>query len=137
GEIRLSTDVDLAVSRADFHRAEMLVNSSSAIGLAIDVHDELRHLDTLPWVDLITNSVELRIEDTSVRVLCPEDDLRVICVHWLTNGGVDRDRLRDVYYAIDRRSEHFDWGRFLGSVSLRRRRWLESTVGLAAKYLGL
>jgi hypothetical protein len=86
---------------------------------------------------LFANSVNLQIDDSHVRVLRPEDDLRVLCVHWLTDGGVYKDRLWDIYYAVERRSADFDWQRFLDAAGPRRRRWFECMLGIAAKYLGL
>lgn len=134
---RPSVNVDLAVSASHFTTARRLSELPDANGMAIDLHRELRHLDTLPWDDLVRNSVELTFSNGKVRVLRPEDDLRVLCVHWLTDGGVYEQRLWDIYYGIAGRDADFDWDRFLRSVSPRRQRWIECTLGLAAKYLDL
>lgn len=136
-QIRISIDTDLAVSGSDFAKASAYCRSEAAAGMAIDVHRELRHLDSVDWQDLFDNSVPLNFEEGSVRVLRPEDSLRVLCVHWLTDGGVFRERLWDVYYAVANRPPDFDWERFLDVVSKRRRRWLTCTLGLAERYLGL
>lgn len=134
---RLSTDIDLAVSAADFETASCIPGSPDTRGLAIDVHRELRHLDTVEWNDLFENSEILDIEGGSIRVLRPEDHLRVLCVHWLSDGGSNKDRLWDIYYAVDNRPRDFDWERFLNSVDSHRRRWLVCTIGLAHRFLGL
>lgn len=136
-KIRISVDTDLAVSRTDFAKASDLCRSDAAAGMAIDLHRELRHLDSVDWQDLFDNSVHLDFDEGSVRVLRPEDNLRVLCVHWLNDGGVFRERLWDVYYAVANRPADFDWERFLDVVSKRRRRWLTCTLGLAERYLGL
>jgi hypothetical protein len=135
GVYRISVDVDLAVSREDFAKAQHLLKSGT-IPL-VDLHCELRHFDTVQWDDLVANSVNLTFPEGQVRVLRPEDDLRLLATHWLTDGGAYKDRLWDIYYLIDRRDANFDWDRCLAIVTKRRRRWIECTAGLAAKYLDL
>ncbi|MEJ7623137.1 MAG: nucleotidyltransferase family protein [Pyrinomonadaceae bacterium] len=134
---RMSIDIDLAVSDADYNRAIALATSVAADGLAIDLHRELRHLDTIPWPDLFANTLDHQLEGGTARFLRPEDHLRVLCVHWLTDGGIDKSRLWDIYYLVTNRSVDFDWHRFLNIVEPSRRRWLECTLGLTSRYLGL
>lgn len=136
-EPRVATDLDIAVPAADFDRARQIAHSEVASNLAIDLHRELRHLDTLPWSNIYATSIALRLDHGDIRIPCAEDHLRIVCLHWLTDGGRDKDRLFDVYYAVANRDESFDWSRFFDVVSPTRRRWLECTLGLTAKYLGL
>lgn len=136
-EPRIFIDLDLSVASADFAKATRIVRSEAADGLAIDLHRELRHLDSVPWDDLYENSREIELGGGMVRVLRPEDHLRVLCVHWLTDGGSNRDRLRDIYYAVTNRDADFDWDRLLNIVTPTRRRWIVCTLGLASKFLGL
>ncbi len=134
---RVTTDTDIAVSADEFEFAERLVDSTEAHGLAIDLHRELRHLDTIGWDDLIANSQIVDLNGVPVRILRPEDHLRVLCVHWLSDGGAYRDRLWDVVYQVDKRPQDFDWYRCLNAVSQNRRRWILCTLGLAKRFLGL
>ena len=134
---RVSIDMDLAVDADQFEAADRIARSDAANGLAIDLHRELRHLDTVGWNDLFANSQLLDVEGGTIRVLRPEDHLRVLCVHWLTDGGANKDKLWDIYYAVENRPPDFDWDRFLNVVNKRRQRWLTCAIGLAHHSLGL
>jgi hypothetical protein len=132
---RFSGDIDLAVVASDFDRAKDLIEAESIGG--IDLHRELRHLDTLEWHSLFDNSELVDLDGEAIRILCAEDHFRVLCVHWLNNGGENRDRLWDIVYAIRNRPPEFDWSKCLDVVSPTRRRWIIMTVGIAHKYMAL
>lgn len=134
---RFFGDVDIAVSSSDYERASKMAASADLAFLAIDLHRELRALDTLPWKDIVDHSDLIETDNGSIRVPCPEDHLRVLCVHWLTDGGAYREKLWDIYYLIDNRRPGFDWNRAVGAVSPTRQVWIKTTIAIAHKYLGL
>lgn len=134
---RVSADVDLAVAPHDFERAEELLKKGSDVSASVDLHRGLRHLDSLPFDDLFANSRLIPLNETDVRILRPEDHLRVLCVHWLTDGGAYRHRLWDIYFAVANRPPDFDWERFLKTVDETRRHWLVCTIAVARRYLDL
>lgn len=137
GRGRQYNDLDLAVSADDFETAHELAHKPLLAHYRIDLHRELRELDTVPWNELIENSELVETENGTIRVLCPEDHLRVLCVHWLMDGGEFKHKLWDVYHLVDSTRDKFDWELCLSRVSPERREWIECTVGLAHKYLGL
>jgi hypothetical protein len=135
--LRTYTDIDLGVSSEDIEKARALLEDEGAKKLNIDLHNEFRHLDTVEWSSLLKDSELVPIDGVEVRILSPEDHLRVLCVHWLTDSGSDKERLWDIYYAVQNRPPGFDWEKCLGKVSKTRRKWIVCTIGLTSKYLGL
>lgn len=131
---RFFSDIDLAVAPEVYERASELVEKHQ---LLIDLHCGLRQLDKVEWKDLYANSALVKLNDTDIRILSEEDHLRVLCVHWLIDGGAYREKLWDIFYAVEHRAKSFDWEKCLGVVSLKRRLWIIYTIGLAHKYLNL
>lgn len=136
---RCFVDIDLMVPPACFEEATEFLKFSKKLegNLGVDLHRGARHLDALSFEDLYSNAVLIDCGGTRLRVLRQEDHLRILCVHWLNDGGADRDKLWDIYYAVANRSEGFDWERALDAVGPRRRKWIICAIGLAYKYLGL
>lgn len=134
---RRFVDIDLCVAPGDFERAKKLLETPEGLKHNIDLHKGLKRLDTVAWKDLFDNAETTEIGDTSIRTLRPEDHLRVVCVHWLADGGAYKDRLRDIYYLVKNRPRDFDWSRCLDIVSAKRRKWIVCCLGLTHKYLGL
>lgn len=132
---RTMGDFDLMVPPGQSEDVKELFASEKDI--LADIHFGPRHLDTLSFEELFDRSETVDLEGIPIRVLCPEDHLRVICVHWLTDGGERRERLWDIYWAVKNRPADFGWDKCLNVVSQRRRRWIVCTIGLAHKHLGL
>lgn len=104
---RQFNDVDLVFAPEEFERAEKLLEEFTE-NTAIDLHKGTRHLDTLPFDTLYANSQIIKCGQTAVRVPRPEDHLRILCVHWLVDGGAKKDKLWDIYYAVENRPPDFD-----------------------------
>jgi hypothetical protein len=135
--VRRPGDIDLAVDPSNFEKAWQISRSPDITKLNIDMHQGLRHLDELDWNELFGHSKIVDLNGTPIRVLCEEDHLRVLATHWLIDGGGYKDKLWDIYYAVENRSPDFDWDRSLNVVSPIRRKWVICAIALAKKYLDL
>lgn len=135
--LRAYTDIDLGVSYAEFDKARGLLDDEDAKKLNIDLHNEFRHLDTVDWSSLFRDSQTIPLNGADIRILSEEDHLRLLCVHWLTDSGADKERLYDIHYAVKNRPAGFDWAKCLDRAGPTRRRWVTSVIGLAHKYTGL
>lgn len=134
---RMIGDIDVCVEPADYKLAEQTLKNPQLAEILIDLHRGLRHLDKLPYRDLFNNSRLVDLMNVKVRVLRPEDGFRVTCVHWLTDGGANREKLWDIYYLIANRPPDFDWERCLNAAGKKRRQWFICTIALAHRYLNL
>ncbi|MGI8813428.1 MAG: nucleotidyltransferase family protein [Pyrinomonadaceae bacterium] len=133
---RFYNDVDIAVQPLDHLNAERLRRDAEAV-TPIDLHWGFRHYDDSPWDRLFSRTKIVKIDGIPVRVLCAEDELRIICAHWLNDGGTNKDRLWDIYYAVTNRQAGFDWDLCLNASGAHRSRWVSCAIQLAHKYLGL
>lgn len=136
-EPRSYKDVDLAFDPQDYRKALEIRSTEEGARLAVDLHKEFRHLDTRPWDEAFDDSECVDINGVQVSVPCAEDNLRMVCTHWLNDGGESKERLRDIYYAVKNRPATFDWDKCLRAVAANRRTWIVTAILLAAKYLDL
>ena len=133
--MRPSSDVDLCVRRADYRAARSALTHPSGRVLPVDLHQGFDTLDDEDEHALFQRSVLVDCSGTPVRVLAPEDHLRVLCYHMLRHGASRPLWLCDVALAIEVRPPDFDWARCLGS-SRRLASWVACAIGLAHRLLG-
>ena len=134
---RASVDVDLGVNPLQYQKAKDILENDADNFMFVDLHEGFRHLDNVSWQNLFENSRLVEIEETPIRILRPEDHLRVLCTHWLNDGGANKERLWDIFYAVENRPDDFEWDRFLEISGPKRRKWFVCAIGLAHRYLGL
>jgi len=134
---RFFGDIDLCVAPEIFEKALPVAKSEEGRRINIDLHCGLRHLDTFEWEDLFENSRMVPVDEVEIRILRAEDHLRVLCVHWLTDGGAYKERLLDIFYLLEKNREQMDWERSLGKLSPTRRGWILQTIAVVHRYFGL
>lgn len=135
--LRFYTDIDLSVASDEYQKARHWLASAEGSKIAVDLHWELKQLDTRPWADVFADSVEIQLDGYPVRIPSAEDHLRILAVHWLNDGGERKDRLLDIYHAIRNLPPDFNWDRCLETVSKVRRGWVIAAIGLTGRYFEL
>lgn len=128
-------DLDLCVAADHYAAANRVLATLDEDGSYVDLHDELDHLDVMPWADFFERSQLLKVEDLEVRVPCAEDHLRILCIHWLRHGAWRPAGLCDIAAALESRPSDFDWQRCLSPDPVRAN-WVACTIALAQELLG-
>jgi len=136
GQYRISTDIDLLFKEKAAKQLDNCLTGLRSFAV-IDQHFCPFHLDKLGFDELFTKSYTVELDGVPVRVLADEDNLRVNCVHWLTDGGVNKERLWDIFYLVKNRRQDFEWERCLDSNGPIRRTWVMAAIATARDVLGL
>jgi hypothetical protein len=123
-------DIDFCVAPKDYERARAILKSDEGRYYNVDLHHGFARLDDHSWEELESRSLKLNVGEANVRILCPEDHLRVLCFHFLREGAWRPLWLCDIALALESRSTDFDWERCLGK-DRKRRRWFACVLVLA------
>jgi hypothetical protein len=133
--VRPCGDVDLCVREEQYRAAQAVLKERATGDYSVDLHAGFRNLDDRSFCELMARSELLEIEGESIRVLSPEDHLRVLCYHFLREGGWRPLWLCDISVALESRPYDFDWDLCLGGKR-RRADWVTCAVGLAHRLVG-
>jgi hypothetical protein len=133
--LRPYSDIDLIVRPDECARARAAVTPDSLAGLPIDWHAGTERLDTRSLEELTARAETVAIGNTTIRVLGPEDHLRVLSVHALRHDVGRPIWLCDLAVALAARSPAFDWRRCF-SPDERVADWVACALGLAHRLLG-
>ncbi|HEX8175858.1 MAG TPA: nucleotidyltransferase family protein [Pyrinomonadaceae bacterium] len=134
-EARPCGDVDLCVSNEQYRAAQDVLKSRTQAAHHADLHKGFRHLDKHGFEELKSRSELVELEGEPIRVLKPEDHLRVLCYHFLREGGWRPLWLCDISVALETRPRGFDWDLCLsGSGAVAG--WVRCSLMLAHKLLG-
>ena len=128
-------DLDLCVEPKQCHAASIALENDSKQSYQVDLHRGFKTLDHKSWDELYSRSQLVKLGDVEVRVLCPEDHLRVLCFHFLREGAWRPLWLCDIAVAVETRPPDFDWDLFTDKQD-RRRKWFACALALADQLLG-
>jgi hypothetical protein len=127
-------DIDLVVKPEDYQPASTVVKQLRG-EYGVDLHAGFGHLDPGSFDELYSRSMRVKLDEVGVRVLGPEDHLRLLCVHLLHHNAFRPLWLCDIAVAVETRSADFDW-----DVCLSKRRpradLVACTIALAHRLLG-
>jgi len=128
-------DIDLVVRNQDLEKAEAVRQSFGDKKFSIDLdHSEITTLDHRTVDEFFERSTLAPLNGTTIRVLSPEDHLRVIAIHTLKHGVWRPLWLCDIAAAVEKRPSDFDWEYCLGKDT-RQRRWVLSAIRIANELL--
>jgi hypothetical protein len=128
-------DLDLCVDPTEYQRAREIVDSARADS-CIDLHQGISELTDYTWEQVFARSLLVDLDGESIRVPCPEDHLRILCLHFLGHGAMRPLWLCDIAAALESRAANFDWDLFLGSHR-RRADWIACILRLAHELLDM
>jgi hypothetical protein len=122
-------DIDLCVPPAAYATARESLRAAGDC-YPVDLHKGTALLDYHDWEELFSNSQLVPLDDVPVRVLAPEDHLRVLCFHLLRHGVERPIGLCDIAVALESRPVDFDWSRCFGKQQ-KHDDWIRCVIGLA------
>ena len=134
GGLRSYVDIDLCVRREQRSMAARTLSDLVAEGCWLDLHTQFRPLDRTVE-ELYLHSQLAPLGQVEVRVLGPEDQVRLLCLHMLYHGVFRPVWLCDLGLALESLPPHFDWDYFL-SGSERYLDWVLCALRLAHQLLG-
>ncbi|HZS43933.1 MAG TPA: nucleotidyltransferase family protein [Blastocatellia bacterium] len=133
--LRPPGDIDLIVHPGQQQQAIELVNEFKDGQANIDLaHHELNELSDRTLDDLFARSRCVYLGKVPIRVLGPEDNLRLLSLHYIRHYGYRPLWLCDVAAAVESASADFDWDLCLGRDS-RQANWIKAAIMLSHKLL--
>jgi hypothetical protein len=103
--------------------------------VVVELHRGIPDLRDRTWDDAYRRSRPARLGDVDVRVLGPEDQLRLLCFHQMRHGCPAPLPLCDLAVAVESRPADFDWDYCLHGPRARAD-WVRCWLGLAGRLLG-
>jgi hypothetical protein len=131
--LRPCCDVDLCVPAPQIRAASDAL-SAAPLPCAVDLHADVPDLVDRPWQEVFRRSRLVALDDIPVRILGPEDELRLLCLHLARHGIARPLWLCDVAACLESLPAEFDWDYWLwGSKHLTD--WAVCVFGLACRLL--
>jgi hypothetical protein len=133
--LRPYCDLDFCVSQDHYTAARAALKDANTGGALIDLHFGFGKFYEQQTDRIFERTQLIKLGDVQVRVLCPEDGLRFLCLHLLRHGAIRPLWLTDIAVLIENRKSDFDWDRCL-TGSRRHTDWVACAISLAHHLLG-
>jgi hypothetical protein len=135
--LRPPGDVDLCVRPERYEAARAALWGPGRLGTAVTdlKHDGSALSGAGGWDALYARSRLFDLNESKIRVLGREDQLRFLCLHLLRHSAYRPLWLCDVAAALESAPADFDWEVALGADKLTRN-WVTCVVDLARRLLG-
>jgi hypothetical protein len=127
-------DIDVCVREEQSATAEAALKTPEGRQYLVDLHRGFAKLGGGGTDALYARSQLVRLGETDVRVLGPEDHLRVLCFHLLREGAWRPLWLCDIAVALESRHANFDWEHCFAGTK-RSRELIFCAIGLAHRLL--
>ncbi len=134
--LRPTGDIDLFILPEQRQTAITALEAREGYRTDVDFqHDDLDTLGKRAVEELYVRSQTVRLEEAEIRLLGPEDHLRLLCMHLLRHGAYRPLWLCDIALEVESRPSDFDWDLCFGK-DRRRADWVACTIALAHQLLG-
>jgi hypothetical protein len=127
-------DIDICVRPDHFKLVEEVLRAPEANDCWVDLHKHFSEIDERTLDEIFARSRTASLGAEQIRILGPEDQLALSCIHLLKHGAWRPLWLCDVGVAIESLPATFDWGVCLGSNNTRAH-WIICAIGLAKRLL--
>jgi hypothetical protein len=128
-------DLDLCVRPEDYQKASRALEDVPHQWGLVDLHNGFGKFYERNSDEVWLRTQLIMLAGVEVRVLCPEDHLRFLCLHLLRHGATRPLWACDVAVALEGRASDFAWDICLGT-SRRESEWIACALGIAHRLLG-
>lgn len=138
--LRPMGDVDMAVNPAELESAREIMRQLGAGMYDVDIHSGLAdpdHAAYIPgalWEEVLARTRTRMLGDIQVRVLAPEDELQMLCIHSMRHLAARPIWLCDIAAALEDRPADLDWTHVLSKPPYAS--WILYGLLLAHRLLG-
>ena len=127
-------DIDLCVPPDQFPAAQRWLQGHPDQAREVDLHAGVSDLPDRSWEEVWQRSGQVEVQGGTVRILCPEDQLRLLCLHFTRHGGWRPLWLCDIAAAAESMPALFEWDHFLAGNDVSSS-WVRGMLALAGELL--